>query len=95
MDAIESLGFRIQNDPAQARINELISSGEVEVIDPDILRLPNGVIDFRKGDQYRVELDRETGVYQRVWPSYDSFIVDTARAITDDRNKRRNQRRNK
>jgi len=74
-------GYELPHDPRQGTLNKLIEDGQVEVIDPSILKLPGGIIEFRDGDQCSVVLDPQSGKYSRQWPSAEAYTREEARVF--------------
>ena len=69
-------GYRPPSDPAQNRLIELVSTGVIDVVDPDILVHTNsGTVEFRQGDQFQVVFGR-AGTPYRVWPSESAYSRD-------------------
>ncbi len=77
---VTGTSYRNPWDSMGEQLTGLVLGGTIEVIDPDILRGPNGLIDFRKGDSFRIVEDGQGG-YVRAWPSREASERDEARRI--------------
>lgn len=53
------------SDQAREHFNKMVNQGRIEIIDPTLVRLPNGYIDFCR--HYHVEEDAQSGQFDLIW----------------------------